>query len=328
VKVLVLKEPVLRQVVTPAAALDAVRAAFAKLARGEAILPGVIGLDIPESQGEVHVKGAHLRGTPYFSIKEAGGFYTNPQRNLPVGSGLILVFDAQTGFPSALLFDNAFLTELRTASAGALCAQLLARPLVKRLAMIGCGSQARYQLESLLLVRRPEEVLVWGRRGDAAQAYAREMSEKHGLVVRAVESAREAVEGASLVVTVTPSREPIVMADWIAPGCHVTAVGSDGPDKIELDPALFAKADKVVADRLEQCLRLGEIHHAVERGSFQPERLHAELGEIAAGLKPGRVESDEITVADLTGVGIQDAAVSNLAVEEAQLRGLGEVLEI
>ena len=327
-KVLVLTETEIRSLITPAAALEAVRDAFVRLARGQAAVPGVINLDLPGSQGEVHVKGAHLLGTPFFSIKEAAGFYGNPQKGLPVGSGLILVFDAETGFLRALLFDNAYLTELRTGSAGALAADLLARRAIDKAAMIGCGSQARYQLESLLLVRRPERLAVWGRRREAAEAYAREMETKHGLPVEAVASAREAVEGAKLVVTVTPSREPIVEAGWVSPGAHVTAVGSDGPDKIELDPALLARADKVVADRLDQCLRLGEIHHAVERGVLAPERVYGELGEIAAGMKPGRTRDDEITVADLTGVGIQDAAVSNLVVTEAQRRRAFTAIEI
>ncbi|HET7292705.1 MAG TPA: ornithine cyclodeaminase family protein [Vicinamibacteria bacterium] len=327
-KVVVLKEREIRSLVTPAAALEAVRDAFVRLARGQAVLPGVINLDLSHARGEVHVKGAHLLGTPFFSIKEAAGFYDNPGRGLPLGSGLILVFDAATGFLRAILFDNAFLTELRTASAGALAADLLARPRIQRAAMIGCGSQARYQLESLLLVRRPSRVAVWSRRPEAAQAYAREMEARHGLEVAAASSAREAVEGAELIVTVTPSREPIVDASWVAPGAHVTAVGSDGPDKIELDPALLARADKVVADRLDQCLRLGEIHHAVERGLLTPDGVHAELGEIAAGDKPGRTRDDEITVADLTGVGVQDAAVSNLVVAEAQRRGVGAEIEI
>src|SRR5262245_54530909 len=211
-KVLVLKETEIRALITPAAALAAVRDAFVRLARGQAVLPGVINLDLPKVEGEVHVKAAHLEGTPFFSIKEAGGFYRNARRGLPVGSGLILVFDADTGLPSALLFDNAYLTELRTASAGALAADLLAKRAIGKAAMIGCGGQARYQLESLLLVRRPERLAVWGRRSEAAASYAREMQSRFGLPVEAVASAREAVQGAELIVTVTPSREPIVQA--------------------------------------------------------------------------------------------------------------------
>jgi ornithine cyclodeaminase len=143
-----------------------------------------------------------------------------------------------------------------------------------------------------------------------------------------VASAREAVAGSDLVVTVTPSRAPLVEADWVGPGTHLTAVGSDGPDKVELEPALLAKADKVVADSLAQCLRLGEIHHGVASGLLREEAVRAELGEIAAGRKPGRTSEHEITIADLTGVGVQDTAVASFVVGEARRRGVGRSLEV
>jgi len=327
-QVRVLLEEEVRGLIGPAAALAAVRAAFAALGRGEATLPGVIGFDVPAHRGEVHVKGAYLHGQPYYSIKEAAGFYANPERGLPAGSGLVLVFDATTGFLAAVLFDNGYLTELRTGSAGALAADLLARRHIGRVAVIGAGSQARYQVEALGLVRRPESVVVFDRTPARAAAYAREMQERLGLPFAAAASAREAVEGADVVITATPSRAPIVRAEWLGPGAHVTAVGADGPDKQELEPAVLARADKVVVDRLDQCLRLGELHHAVEAGLLTPAGVWAELGELAAGTKPGRESEDEITVADLTGVGIQDAAVANVVVAEAVRRRVGRTLEI
>jgi ectoine utilization protein EutC len=323
---LVLREPDLRRLVSPSAALAAVRAAFVKLARGQATLPGVIGLDLPERHGEVHVKGAHLHGSPFYSIKEAAGFYGNAARGLPVSSGLVVVFDAATGFPRALLLDNGFLTELRTGAAGALAADLLARKDAATVGIIGSGGQARYQLEALLGVRRPRRVLVYGRSPDSATACTREMTERFALDVRAVATAREAVAESDVVITTTPSREPIVRADWIRPGTHVTAMGSDGPDKRELEGAVLARADKVVADRLDQCLRLGEIHHAVAEGVLDAARVHGELGELAAGLKPGRTSDEEITVADLTGVGVQDAAMADLVMAAAVEAGVGETL--
>jgi ornithine cyclodeaminase len=326
--VLVLREAEIRGLIGPAQALAAVRDAFVRLARGEATLPGVIGLDIPPHGGEVHVKGAWLHGTPYFSIKEAAGFYANAGHGLPVGSGLILVFDAATGFLRALLLDNAYLTELRTGAAGALAADLLARKQVRRAAILGAGGQARYQLEALLGVRRPERVAIWSRTPERARACAAELQARFSLPVEAAASAREAAAGSALIVTATPAREPVLRAEWVEPGTHVTAVGSDGPDKQELDVELLARADKVVADRLDQCLRLGEIHHAVAAGRFSAEALHAELGELAAGLKPGRTSETEITVADLTGVGVQDAAVANVVVAEALARGIGQSLEL
>ncbi|MGQ0796751.1 MAG: NAD(P)-binding domain-containing protein [Methanobacteriota archaeon] len=318
----------MRAVVGPREALDAVRDAFARLARGRAVLPGVINLDIPENRVEVHVKGAHLRDTPHFSIKVAGGSWDNPARGLPVGHGLVLVFDARTSFLSAILFDNGYLTDLRTGAAGGLAADLLAKAAVDRVGIVGVGVQGRYQLEAILQVRRPRRVVAYGRSADRTAAYAKEMEARHHVPVDVAASVEAAVRDSDVVVTATPSRVPLVRAEWVAPGTHVTALGSDGPEKQELDVGVLGKADKVVADRLDQCLRLGEIHHAVEAGVLRPQDVYAELGEIAAGMKPGRTSDEEITVADLTGVGVQDAAVANVVVSEALRRNLGTSLEV
>ena len=326
-RILLLSESDLRSLAGPPEAFRAVRAGFEALARGRAVLPGVMHLDLPQVRGEVHVKGAHLVGSPFFSIKEAGGFWGNPERGLPVGSGLVLVFDAQTGFPRAILLDNGYLTELRTGAAGALAAVLLARAELRVAGVLGAGSQARYQLEALCAARRPARARVWSRRRESAEACAREMSARLGLPVEAVGSAREAVEGSDLVVTTTTAREPVVRAEWVRPGLHMTAVGADSPEKQELEAEVLAQADLVVADHLDQCLRLGEIHHAVAAGRLRAEDVHAELGEVAAGLKPGRTSDGQVTVADLTGVGVQDAALADLVVAEAERRGLGRVLE-
>ena len=324
----VLRESEIRSLIGPRQALVAVRDGFARLARGEVTLPGVIGLEIPAHGGEVHVKGAHIHGSPYFSIKEAAGFYQNAQRGLPVTSGVVLVFDATTGFLRAILLDNGFLTELRTGAAGALAADLLARRDAETVGIIGCGGQARYQLEALLGVRQLRRVIVYGRSAESAAAYALEMSQRFGLPVAVTASAQQAVESSDIVITTTPSREPIVRAAWLRPGVHVTAIGSDGPAKRELESAALAKADKLVADRLDQCLQLGEIHHAVVEGLLDPARVYAELGELAAGTKRGRESDSEITIADLTGVGVQDAAVADFVTAAAEASGRGTRLEL
>lgn len=318
----------IRSIIGPAQAIREVREAFRRLALGQTILPGVIGLDIPEHNVEVHVKGAHVRGTDHFSIKVAGGSYDNPSRGLPVGHGLVLVFDAQTSFLKAVLFDNGYLTDLRTGAAGAVAADYLAKRDIERVGVVGVGTQARYQVESLLEVRKPDRVIAYGRNEAKAAAYAKEMQERLDVRVLPAKTVEQAVRGSDVVITVTPVREPIVRAEWVLPGAHINAVGSDGPEKQELDVEVLAKADKVVADRLDQCLRLGEIHHAVEAGVMRAQDVYAELGDLAAGRKRGREREDEITVADLTGVGVQDAAVANYVVAEALRRDLGKVLEI
>ena len=321
-------EKEIRELLGPKESYEAVRDAFVRLAKGQAVLPGVINLDIPATRTEAHIKGAYLQGTKHFAVKVASGSYDNPARGLPSGGGMFLVFDATTGLPVAVLFDNGYLTDVRTGAAGALAAGLLAKKSVERVGIVGVGNQARYQLEALLLVRRPKAVAAWGRDRQKAEAYAAEMTRRHGIPVEAVGSPEVACRGSDIVITVTPAHEPLVRANWIDPGTHVTAVGSDGPEKQELDVDVLQKADKVVADRLDQCLRLGEIHHAVDAGVLRKEDVYAELGEIAAGTKRGRASDDEITVADLTGVGIQDAAVANRVVEEAVRRKLGKLLEV
>ena len=172
-------------------------------------------------------------------------------------------------------------------------------------------------------VRRPRRVLVFDRSAEAAAAYAADMRARHGISVSAVESAQAAVEHSDLVVCSTPSREAYLRLEWVSAGTHITAMGSDNPAKQELFPEVLGLADKVVVDSLEQCLSKGELHHAVERGVLVPAQVYAELGEIAAGLKPGRTSESEITVADLTGIGAQDTAVAGRVLRSALAAGMG-----
>jgi ornithine cyclodeaminase len=326
VQVRVILESEIRDIIGRPEALRVVREAFVKLARGEATLPGVIGFTLP-SGGEVHVKGAHLHGSRFFCLKEAGGFPGAAEKGLPTSSGMMQAFDAETGQLRGLLFDNGYLTDLRTGAAGALSADVLARKGVVQAGILGTGAQARHQLEALLGVRQPGRVLVWGRSEEKARAFAREMGARYNwLPIEVVGNAYQAIEGSEVLITVTGSTEPLVREDWVFKGTHITAVGADAPHKSEVMGQVLAKADKVVADRLQQCLALGEIHHAVEGGFIRAEDVYGELGELLAGMKPGREGEDEITVADLTGVGVQDAAVAGFVMEEAERRDLGRLL--
>jgi len=237
---------------------------------------------------------------------------------------MVMAFDARTGAPAALLLDNGYITDLRTGLAGAVAARHLSRKDAATAAVLGTGSQARHQVRCLALVRPLREIRIWGRHEDRARGLARELATEEtmrGIAVRAAASVEEAVRGAALVVTTTSSREPILREAWIAPGAHITAVGSDQPDKQEVEAALVARADVLVADSRPQCLRLGEIHHAVEAGAITPDDIDAELGEIVAGTKPGRTTDDAITLCDLTGLGVQDVAAANLILERARTTG-------
>ena len=314
-----------RELIGPADAIAVCRDALARAARGEVEQPAVLGMTIAEHRGEVHAKGAFVHGTPYFSIKVATGFYDNPAVGLPVTSGAVWVFSAATGRLALIILDEGYLTELRTGAAGAIAADLLARRPIRTVGILGAGGQARYQLEALLEVRDPDQVLVWNRHASRATEFSLEMGKRLGRSVAVAPSARSLVEAADLVVTATPATEPILLADWVRPGTHITAIGSDLPAKRELEPAVLARS-KIVVDRLAQCLTQGELHHAVEAGLVRPDQVHAELGEVVAGARPGRESDDEITVADLTGLGALDAAVANFVAARAELAGLGRWL--
>ena len=323
---LLLSEEEIRGAVSSKDALETVAEAFAALSRGEARLPGVIYLDITEFNGDVHVKGAHMHGAPHFVIKVAGGWYDNPPRGLPVGTGLVLVFSAETGAPAALLLDNGYLTDLRTGAAGALAARHLARERLSKVAMIGAGLEARFQLRALADVRTLPPVEAWSRDPANARRFADEMREELGADVTVAGDVESAVRDADLVITATPAREPLLRAAWLSPGAHVTALGSDGPAKRELEVEVLRRADLVVVDDLEQAAEKGELHHALEAGAMTRDDVAAQLGDLATGAHPGRTDDDQITVADLTGVGVQDAAVASLTLQRATAAGLGREL--
>jgi ornithine cyclodeaminase len=301
-----------QRLVRMADAIAAVREAFAVADRGGAVTPAPLALHLPDVDGELHVKGAYLKGAPVFAVKTATGFYRNAGLGLPVSGGMTMVHDATTGRLEVLIADGGLSTELRTAAAGALAADLLARPGARTAAVIGTGGQARYQLLALLEVRLIEHVTVWGRRREAAEQYHRDMASA-GVPVSLAAGAREAVEAADVVITATSSTVPLVQAGWLSRGAHVTAVGSDMPHKQELDPQVLAAAAKYVPDSIEAAAASGELHHAIEAGVFDRGSVYGELGAVASGRLAGRTAEDELTVADLTGLGIQDAAVAALA---------------
>jgi ornithine cyclodeaminase len=323
---LLLTEQETRDSIDMDVAIDAIEKAFEALGRGEVTQPPPIGLDIPAVDAEIHVKGAHIHGAENFVFKLVSGFYRNPEIGLPMASGLVLTFDANNGQPTGLLFDNGYLSDVRTGAAGAVVARHLAPRKVDRVAVVGAGMQARMQLRALTRVRDLPAVSIWNRHPERARQCAAEMADELGLAVEAVDRIEDAVEGANVVITVTLARDPLVRAEWIGPGTHITAVGSDGPDKQELDVEVLERADLVVADRLAQCLELGEIHHAVDAGRLRAD-VCVELGAIVAGEADGRESDEQITVADLTGVGAQDAAIASATLAAAREKGLGRPIE-
>jgi ectoine utilization protein EutC len=291
-------------------------------------LPPIMHIIVPDQNGEVDVKSAYTQGAERFAIKIAGGFWDNPRRyGIPSSSGQMVVMSARTGRCEALLLDNGYLTDVRTALAGALAARHLAREQLDTVGQIGAGAQGRFQMRALQLVRRYRRVMAFDRDAERLAAYVAEMPAVLGVEVIAARSAEELVRSCDLVTTSTPSKEPYLRAEWLHPGQHITAMGADAEHKQELFPEVLGRADRIVCDRRAQCFRLGELHHAKDAGILAEDGPVDELGELIAGLRPGRHSDEEITVCDLTGVGVQDTAISLLALDRALARGVGVRIE-
>lgn len=308
----IITEAEVRAAISPERAVAVMRDAFRADGEGRTHVPPVINLEIPRARGEFHIKTAHIEGVPHIAVKVASGFYDNPAKGLPSGSGMMALFDASTGLPVALLLDNGFLTDIRTGAAGAIAADYLAPASINTVGVIGSGIQARHQVRCLRAVRPFARVLAWSPSREHLDAYCTEMHAE-GYTTLAVESAERVCAEADVLITATPSREPIVKADWIREGMHITALGSDSPGKVELEPDVLDRADLVVVDRYGQCAAFGELKRALDAALLTRHDVHGELGEIVAGKKVGRTSDGQITVADLTGVGFQDTAIASAA---------------
>ncbi len=226
-----------------------------------------------------------------------------------------------------MLLDNGYLTDIRTAAAGAVAAKAPGPGGIRTAGVIGAGVQAELQMRALQLVRDFSELLVWARNSGKAEAYALKMRNALDISVRVAATAEDVVLHADVVVTTTPAKKPIIRRDWLRPGLHITAMGSDAPDKNELDPRILAEVDRFVCDRNEQSRRVGEMRTAIATGMMSEDHVADELGEIVAGTKPGRRSDEEVTVCDLTGTGVQDTAIATHAHRIAVECGLGFEIE-
>lgn len=328
-EVKILTERELRQIVPiDIEAVRCVEDAFRTLATKAVTMPPILRLEIPEHRGEVDVKTAYVPGLDGFAIKISPGFFDNPKVGLPSTNGLMVLLSSESGLVQALLMDNGYLTNVRTAAAGAVAAKHLAREGAAVAAIMGAGIQARLQLQALALVRPIREARVWARNHSKAQSVARELSAQLGFPVTAYSEPEKALAGSHIIVATTPAAQPILSAAWLEAGQHVTAMGSDAEHKNEIEPAAIALADTYVADSLNQTRRLGELHHAICANVVAADAIFPELGELVAGLKPGRTSEKQITIADLTGTGIQDTAIATLALARALAAGAGMTLEI
>jgi alanine dehydrogenase len=300
--------------------IDVVERAFRQHAAGEAVPPGVLGAHV--HGGGFHVKTAGLLGDRVFVAKVNANFPGNAARHgLPTIQGVVALFDVESGRPLAIL-DSIEITILRTAAATAVAARHLARENASVVAICGCGEQGRSQLRALREVRALRRVRAYDLDADCAVRYAQEMSVELGISVTASADVRSATLDADIVVTCTPSRQWLLGRDDVSPGTFIAAVGTDHPEKQEIEPALLA-ASRVVVDVLDQCATIGDLHHALDAGLMTRGDVHAELSEIVSGRKVGRRTAEEIIVFDSTGTALEDVAAASLVYERAVKEGVG-----
>jgi len=305
--------------------VQVVEDAFRAHAEGRSLQPALMHVAAPD--GEFHIKaGGLLTPEPYFALKANGGFFKNRERfNLPNIQGMVILASAETGKPLAVM-DSMELTIQRTGAATAIAARYLARPESQVAMIFGCGTQGRVQLAALRHQLDIRRVFVHDTDAAAAQAFASEIA-RDRLDVDVPVRPKLAARASDVIVTCTSARTPFLRPDDVRAGTFIAAIGADNPEKNEIEPSLMAKA-RVVTDLTEQCNHMGDLHHAIRAGTMQAADVHAELGELVAGRKPGRMAAHEITLFDGTGVGIQDVAAAACAFRRARLAESGSILRL
>lgn len=307
-------------------AIEAVKQAYMAFANGRVQLAPVVHLNVQRYNGEVDIKSGYVEDFGLIGTKIASGFYDNPKLGLPSTVAVIVLMDLKTSVPLAIL-DGTYITAVRTGAAGAVAASVLARKDSTKVGVIGAGSQGRMQVLALNEIFHLSRVTVFDNVESSRIRYASEMSNRLGIEVRAVDNPRDAVLDADIVATVTPSRQPIVMDQYVTEGMHINAIGADAPGKQELDPKIMTRA-KIVVDSLAQCRVIGEIQHALSMGLINEGNIHAEIGEILNGTKSGRENANEITLFDSTGLAAQDIAAANVVYRIAKERNMGVKVKI
>lgn len=293
----------------------AVEQAFKLYASGEAPAPGVLGIHVQD--GGFHIKAGLLHlNKSYFVAKINANFAGNNKKyNLPTIQGIIVVSDAENGKLLALM-DSIEITILRTGAATGVAAKYLAKTNAKTATIIGCGNQGRVSLRAIMQARRIEQIFAFDKDKTQLNRFAKEMAEEMKAPVTAVEDFRNAVQQSEICVTCTTSTKSFLESKDVLPGTFIAAVGADSEHKQELCPGLL-RTSKVVTDLTNQCATIGELHHALKAGLLTVDHVHAELGEIITGKKPGRTSGDEIIIFDSTGTALQDVAAAAIVYEKA-----------
>jgi len=301
--------------------------AFKSLALGKTTMPPILRLDIEKYHGESDVKAAYIDGLDSYAIKVASGFFNNPNLGLPSSNGLMILLDSKTGMLKSVLLDKGYLTDVRTAIAGAIAAKHLSNPESSNVGIIGAGIQAKMQLEALLLVRNIKTAYIWSRDSKKTNTFVKNIKDKINIKIIACESPEQTVNLSEILITCTPSKSPIIKSEWLKKGLHITAMGSDAEMKNELDPKIIKDCDYYIPDSQSQTSILGELNHAIKAGLVSAEKKYNELGSVIINSNLGRSNINDVTVADLTGTGVQDTAIARHTYKISADKGFGIMIE-
>ena len=301
--------------------------AFKSLALEKTTMPPILRLDIEKYHGESDVKAAYIEGLDSYAIKVASGFFNNPNLGLPSSNGLMILLDSKTGVLKSVLLDKGYLTDVRTAIAGAIAAKHLSNPESSNVGIIGAGIQAKMQLEALLLVRNIKTAYIWSRDSKKTNKFVQNIKDKINIKIIACESPEQTVNLSEILLTCTPSKSPIIKSEWLKKGLHITAMGSDAEMKNELDPKIIKDCDYYIPDSQSQTSILGELNHAIKSGLVSAEKKYNELGSVIINSNLGRRNINDVTVADLTGTGVQDTAIARHTYKISADKGFGKMIE-
>jgi len=311
-----------RQALPMRRAIEAMKRAFAQLSTGQADVPLRVALEVPQHNGVTLFMPAYLSADDQMAVKIVSVFNDNPAQGLPLIHALVVVVDATTGRPAAVM-DGTYLTALRTGAASGAATDLLARQDTRTVTIFGAGAQGRTQLEAVCAVRPIQEAWVYDVSPEQAAAYAAEMSQRLSLPVRVAETPAEAVRQADVICTATTSSNPVFEDSDVRPGTHINSVGAYTPQMQEIPAETVLRAKVVIDHRKASLAEAGDLLIPLQQGLMTEAHIHAELGEIIAGLRPGRASPEGITLFKSVGVAVQDVAAASAVLEAAQRLGMG-----
>ena len=294
--------------------VDVIAQGFKALSEEKVVIPPIGEMLFPDVDGELHIKYGAIKGDEDFVVKMATGFFQNPSMGLSPFSGCMMVFSQKTGHISSVLLEEGELTNHRTAAAGAVAAKCLAPKSVNMIGIVGTGVQSRLQALYLQKITDCRNLVIWGRNKDKAELAAVDM-QKMGYEANVIENLNDLCKVSQIIVTTTPATSPLLKREMITPGTHITAMGSDTSDKCELSPDILDLADIVAADSIEQAIQRGEISQALKAGKCNKDKL-VELGSIIIDPSKGRTNDQQITIADLSGVAIQDIMIAKAVTDK------------